>query len=318
MADQQVAVLIDYENVGLHPIRWLLDQVSEIGRVVVKRAYGDWSTVGGSQRDELLALGIEPVHLFRTTSSGKNASDLRLAVDAIDLLYQSPVDTFVLVSSDTDFVPLVTKLRAAGKTVIGAGRKATVSRALVTSCDRYYFLDQADSPADSQGVGRPSPQGVEGDSLLVRAVRVGMDDEGRISGSKLIQTMQRLDPSFDYRALGHSTFSRYLNASRSEVRVVPSQGQGDIQVELAASPPGEGANAMDPRLWTPRIDAAWLRRAPNSGNSIPGSAAAAAAAAVLGAPKLSSSSYKTLQRLLDASADLRGKWRREGAKIIRR
>ncbi len=318
MADQQVAVLIDYENVGLHPIRWLLDQVSESGRVVVKRAYGDWSTVGGSQRDELLALGIEPVHLFRTTSSGKNASDLRLAVDAIDLLYQSPVDTFVLVSSDTDFVPLVTKLRAAGKTVIGAGRKATVSRALVTSCDRYYFLDQADSPADSQGVERRSPQGVEGDSLLVRAVRVAMDDEGRISGSKLIQTMQRLDPSFDYRALGHSTFSRYLNASRLEVRVVPSQGQGDIQVELAASATGEGATTMDPRLWTPRIDAAWLRRAPNAGDGIPGSAAASAAAAVLGAPKLSSSPYKTLQRLLDASADLRGKWRREGAKIIRR
>ncbi|MSQ40687.1 MAG: NYN domain-containing protein [Dehalococcoidia bacterium] len=319
MADQQVAVLIDYENVGLHPIRWLLDQVSESGRVVVKRAYGDWSTVGGSQRDELLALGIEPVHLFRTTSSGKNASDLRLAVDAIDLLYQSPVDTFVLVSSDTDFVPLVTKLRAAGKTVIGAGRKATVSRALVTSCDRYYFLDQADSPVDSQGAERPSRQGVEGDSLLVRAVKVAMDDQGRVSGSKLIQTMQRLDPSFDLRVLGHSTFSRYLNASRSEVRVVPSRGQGDMFVELAAPAPGEGANnAMDPNLWAPRIDAAWLRRAPNAGDGIPGSAAASAAAAVLGAPKLSSSPYKTLQRLLDASADLRGGWRRDGAKIIRR
>ena len=178
MADQQVAVLIDYENVGLHAIRWLLDQVSESGRVVVKRAYADWSSVGSSQRDELLALGIEPVHLFRSPGSGKNASDIRLAVDAIDLVYQSPlVDTYVVVSSDSDFVPLVIKLRAAGKTVIGAGREATVAKSLVRSCDRYYFLDQA----DKVGTARTSPAGEEGDSLLVRAVKVAMDDQGRVS-----------------------------------------------------------------------------------------------------------------------------------------
>ena len=90
----------------------------------MKRAYGDWSTGKGSSA--LLELGIEPVQVFRTGSSGKNASDIRLTIDAVDLLHQSPVDVFVLASSDTDFIPLVSKLRAAGKMVIGAGRESAV------------------------------------------------------------------------------------------------------------------------------------------------------------------------------------------------
>jgi hypothetical protein len=93
MADQQIAVLIDYENVGLNAIQWLFDQISDMGRVTVRRAFADWS-VAASQRDQLLELGIEPIHLFHSVKSGKNSSDIRLAIDAIELLYQSPVDTF--------------------------------------------------------------------------------------------------------------------------------------------------------------------------------------------------------------------------------
>ena len=115
----QVAVLIDFENVGLSSVRWLFDQVSDMGRITIRRAYADWSAAAGKrdqsqQRDQLLELGIEPIHLFHSVS-GKNSSDIRLAIDAIELMYLSPVDTFVIVSSDTDFVPLVSKLRAAGR-----------------------------------------------------------------------------------------------------------------------------------------------------------------------------------------------------------
>ena len=154
LGERQVAVLIDYENVGLAAIQWLLDQVSDHGRVIVKRAYADWSQSGSGrdqkrQRDHLLELGIEPIHLFHS-ASGKNSSDIRLAIDAVELMYNSPVDTFVIVSSDTDFVPLVSRLRAAGKGVIGAGRKKGVSQTLVRSCDRYYYLEQASSSAKSE------------------------------------------------------------------------------------------------------------------------------------------------------------------------
>ena len=85
--ERQVAVLIDFENVGLNSIQWLFDQISDIGRISVKRAYTDWSVVKG-KRDQLLHLGIEPIHLFTWGASGKNSSDIRLVIDAVDLLYQ--------------------------------------------------------------------------------------------------------------------------------------------------------------------------------------------------------------------------------------
>ena len=312
MADQQIAVLIDYENVGLNSIQWLFDQISDIGRVIVKRAYADWSTTNSKRdRDKLLELGIEPIHLFHSTGSGKNSSDIRLAIDAVDLLHQSPVDTFVIVSADSDFVPLVSKLRSAGKMVVGAGRRAAVSRTLVTSCDKFFYLDQngthiAESPARTL-----SPQRQPTDSLLVRAVRVAMDEQGRVPGSKLYQTLQRLDPGIDFRALGHSTFARYLEAS-PEVKVTRSNGPGDVTVELTEHVSAELETYGQPNGRASAVDTAWSKRATRTGQFIPGPTAAADAAAILGIPKLSASPYRTLQRLLDASDHLRTKWAREG------
>lgn len=319
-AERQVAVLIDFENVGLNAIQWLFDQISDIGRVTVKRAYADWS-VARSVRDQLLQLGIEPIHLFHSGASAKNSSDIRLVIDAVDLLYQAHVDTFVIVSSDSDFVPLVSKLRAAGKSVIGAGRQATVSRSLVISCDRYFYLDQRDKPVVSRRAPASPPQ----NTLLLRAMTAAMDEQGSAVGSRLRQTLQRLDPSFDFRALGHSTFSRYLEAS-PEVKVVrPSGGGGDVNVELAdpnsgmeGGPVAEERAAPDPSEWAPRVDAAWAGRAANAGDAIPGPSAASAAADILGVSKLSASSYKTLQRLLDASPQLASRWYRSGNSVLRK
>ncbi|PZC45036.1 MAG: Uncharacterized conserved protein, LabA/DUF88 family [Chloroflexi bacterium] len=226
MADEQVAVLIDLENVGLGSIQSLLDQVSEFGRVVVKRAYADWSTTTKRDRDLLLELGIEPVHLFRSSGSGKNSTDIRLVIDAIDLLYSSPIDTFVVVSADSDFVPLVSKLRAAGKTAVGAGRKAAASQTLVLSCDRFIFLDEK-KEATTQKIA-PAKQ----ETLLVRAARAAMDEQGQVPGSKLHQTMLRLDPSFSFRSEGHATFAKYLETA-ADVRVIRPRGRGDVIVELA-------------------------------------------------------------------------------------
>ncbi len=224
-----VAALVDFENVGLDSIQWLFDQISDVGRIIVKRAYADWSSAG-NKRDQLLELGIEPIQQFHSGPKGKNSSDIRLAIDAVDLLHQSPVDTFVIVSSDSDFIPLVNKLRAAGKTIIGAGRKATVSRTLVISCDKYYYLDQDRRIGVS---GQPAEE-QSSDALLTRAVQATMDEQGRVVGSKLYQTMQRLDPSFDFRVLGYATFTKYLKASPS-VKVKRPRGPGDVTVELVDS-----------------------------------------------------------------------------------
>ena len=311
-SEHQVAVLIDFENVGLTAIQWLFDQLSDVGRIIVKRAYADWTSVGNRHRNELLELGIEPIQLFRSGGSGKNASDIRLAIDAVDLVYLSPVDTFVIVSSDSDFVPLVSKLRSAGKSVIGAGLRKMAARSLVISCDRYFQLDEAETlpataPAQPQ---RPT------DSLLTRAVKAAMDAQGKVIGSKVIQTIQRLDPSFDYRAQGYSTFTRFLEAS-SDVKVNRRGRQGDVVVELAGTETASEATELDPRIWSPQVDAAWSNRAQRPGESIAGSAAAAAAAVVLGYQKLSVSPYKTLKRLMDASEHLQARWRSDKGKIMR-
>lgn len=316
MADEQVAVLIDFENVGLESIQWLFDQISDVGRIIVRRAYADWSDVGKSdarkKRDQLLELGVEPIHLFQS-ASGKNSSDIRLAIDAVDLLYLSPIDTFVIVSSDSDFVPLVSKLRAAGKTVIGAGRQAAASRTLVISCDRYFFLDQN----EKMPISKHPDKGDLIEKLLVRAVKAAMDEQGRVIGSKLYQNLQRLDPSFDFRAMGYSTFTRYLEAS-PEVRVVRPRGRGEPVVELSDVESSHANGIVDPEIWGPEIDAAWSKRATGSGQSIPGYSAAADAAKVLGTKKLSDSTYRTLQKLLNASDLLNSGWSRNRSTIIRR
>jgi len=311
-SERQLAVLIDLENVGLDSIQWLFDQISDVGRIIVKRAYADWSSAKNS-RDQVLQFGIDPIHLFRSSNSGKNSSDIRLVIDAVDLLYQSPVDTFVIVSSDSDFVPLVSKLRSAGKIVFGAGRKAAASPTLVKSCDRYFYLDQ-DWKSPSLSSSSKQQGGV---SLLVRAIKAAMNEEGIAIGSRLHETLQRLDPSFDFRTLGHSTFTKYLEDS-TEVSVTRPRGQGDVTVELAEEDIGVQSDMIDTNGWVSQIDAAWLDRAKESGQSIPGTTAAAASARVLGFSKLSDSSYRTLQKLLDASEILSSRWRQHRNRIIRR
>ena len=139
--EKQIAILIDVENVGLSSLQWLFDQISPAGRIIVKRAYADWSRATKS-RNPLLELGIEPIQLFRSASGRKNSSDILLAIDAVDLLHSSPIDIFVIVSSDSDFVPLIIKLRASGKIVFCAGAQSKMSSTLIKACDKYFYIDQ--------------------------------------------------------------------------------------------------------------------------------------------------------------------------------
>ncbi len=315
VAEAQIGVLIDYENVGLSPVLSLFDQLSDLGRLIVKRAYADWSKAG-DKASQMLELGIEAKHYFRTPGSSKNASDICLAIDAIELLYKSPLDTFAIVSSDSDFLPLVSVLRAAGKTVIGAGRRGVASPALIRSCDRYIYL----------GEGAPAAQGDSAlddpESLLNRAMDASMDDHGEVVAGKLHNTMRRMDPGFDFRALGYRTFTQFLNSSSSVTTRRPKGGT-DIWVELSSNhnqhrgrtesgQREEGAHVAEG--WDYRLHEAWARV---SGGVLSGSKAAADASKVLGVSKVSSSRFKNLQGLLDASDFLRSRWRRDGNSIRR-
>ena len=311
MEDRQIGVLIDYENVGLGAIPALFDQLADMGRIIVKRGYADWTRAGG-RGEQTLELGIEPRQHFHPSGSGKNASDIHLAIEAIELLHSSPVDTFVIVSSDTDFVPLVTALRSAGKMVIGAGRRGVVSPGLVNSCDRYFFLDEGKPTARDHSVLKNHAE-----SLLGRAMEASTDDVGQMVAAKLHNSMLRIDPSFDFRTLGLKTFTQFL-ASSPQVKIQRPRGRGDVLVELVAGQnqrdrPTDGPSV--PESWDSAIDLAWAQI---PGNAISGSKAAGEAAKVLGLPKLSASRYKNLQGLLDSSEHLRDRWTRDGNAILRR
>lgn len=245
--EPNVAVLIDYENVGLDSIKDLLEQLTSDGRVTIRRAYGDWSVQRGKQ-DQLLELGIEPIHQYHSNKSGKNSSDIRLAIEAIDLLHESPIDIFVIVSSDSDFVPLVGRLRSSGKTVIAAGRREATSPTLIKSCDRFIFLESEkaadDSPTPSRrrttrrvgGSGGQATRSSDPRSLLLRAMDVSVDESGRVVGSKLYQTMRRIEPSFNYKDLRHRIFSQFLDSHSDIVGVIrPKDGSGDVIVQLLST-----------------------------------------------------------------------------------
>ncbi len=315
LTEAQIAVLIDLENISLNSIQWLFDQISDVGRVIVKKAYADWS-LEASKRDQLLELGIEAIPLMRSTSGGKNASDIKLAIDAVDLLYTSPVDAFVIVSSDSDFVPLVSKLRGAGKTVFGAGEEKKAPKTLVKSCDRYFYLDQ-DRSIHKRSKRASISREKDTENLIKRAVTASIDEHGRVVGSKLHQMILRLDPSFDYSLYGYATFTKFLEASPS-LKLIRPKGPGDVTIELldqASTITEEPLPAEE--LWE-QINSAWLKRVSKYGSTIPGPIAALEAAIALGVDKLSASRYKTLQGLLDTSGFLAEKWSRKGNTIIKR
>jgi uncharacterized protein (TIGR00288 family) len=338
LAVVNVAVLIDYENVGLDSIQYLLDQISDVGRITIKRAYADWSTQR-NKRDQLLEFGIEAIHHFRSTKSGKNSSDIRLVIDAIDLRHTSDVDTFVVVSSDSDFVPLVMYLRAAGKSVMAAGRRDTTAPTLVKSVDRYIYLDDA-KPAQpvtarrsprSKPADPPSPIARAAEASVVsRAVEASVDESGQVVGSKLYQTILRIDPSFSFKALGFRTFRQFLQDS-NEVRVTQPPDASDVVVQLEhGQTPSPNAPAPAPRRRAPARSV----RAPAAVEQVPatsdngtttsdnGPTASQAAAAdtvkVFGVSSLKETGFATLEKLLQASRLLQARWRRDGNAVHRR
>ncbi|MCB0118569.1 MAG: NYN domain-containing protein [Anaerolineales bacterium] len=161
--ETQVAVFIDYDNIEISveeafgkstDVDWsrIFNYASQIGRVVMRRAYADWAEAASKQR-QLLNLGVELVHV--NSKRGKNAADIRIVIDALELFY-SEKDTFthvLLVSGDGDFTELVHRLRAHGKTVVGMGISGTTADYLVSACDKFVYYDKW------QGVGKVKKDG---------------------------------------------------------------------------------------------------------------------------------------------------------------
>jgi len=146
--DLRLAVLIDAENVPYKNIRGILEEVAKYGTPTLKRIYGDWtnSSLAG-WKNSLLENAITPIQQYSYTS-GKNSSDSALIIDAMDILYSEKVDGFCIISSDSDFTRLATRLREAGMKVFGIGERKTPN-AFIVACDKFIYIEIINAPVKS-------------------------------------------------------------------------------------------------------------------------------------------------------------------------
>ncbi len=248
----RIAVLIDADNTSSKLVKEMFEELAAYGTITVKRAYGDWTNPHlGGWRDVLLANAISPQQQFAYTS-GKNATDSALIIDAMDLLYSGNVDGFAIVSSDSDFTPLAMRLREAGKRVIGVGQRKTPA-AFREACEKFVFLEVlAGDDATAQRSEQGSDEGSKEDqprpiqSVLTKALnKVDTDDEDWASVSALGNHLNRTDPSFDSRSYGFGKLSDLVKAQPfvETKSVVGQGGRGQLWVRLKKRRPAESEPA---------------------------------------------------------------------------
>ncbi len=229
----RLAVLIDADNTSSRLVTEMFEELASYGTITVKRAYGDWTIPHlSSWRDVLLRNAISPQQQFAYTT-GKNATDSALIIDAMDLLYSGNVDGFAIVSSDSDFTPLATRLRESGKRVIGVGRRKT-PKAFVEACERFLFLEVLAGDGDGEVTQQTTEPAKEDQprpiqSVLTKALnRVDSDDQDWVSLSALGNHLNRTDPSFDSRNYGFGKLTDLVKAQPFvETKTATSPGGGD-------------------------------------------------------------------------------------------
>ncbi len=206
---ESIALLIDADNAPASKIDFIIAELASYGVVNVRRAYGNWKKQELSGWEKILHdYAIQPVQHFDLIK-GKNASDMALLIDAMDLLYTKSVGTFCLVSSDCDFTPLILRLRADGKQVIGFGEKNAPSP-FVNSCTRFLFLDEEKKAASSSGDKRPTGTQLKRDSKLMNVLRSAVEaveDEDGWASLGSIGSHIANQGSFDSRNYGFRKLS---------------------------------------------------------------------------------------------------------------
>ena len=244
-----LAVFLDFENLAIgfedakkkakkagngnfdFDIQKVLGRLVEKGKVVAKTAYADWRRFS-KDRATLHEAGIELIEIPKRSQAGKNSADIRLCVDAMDLCYSKEhIDTFVIISGDSDFIPLVSKLKENGKYVIGLGMRVSTSDLLSQNCDEFIYyedLDKDDS-AESQVEQSIPPELRDAFDLLFDSIRALIRENHEILWSSMVKdTMKRKHPSFSESLYGYKSFSELLeDAERRgfiEIRKNPRSG----------------------------------------------------------------------------------------------
>jgi uncharacterized LabA/DUF88 family protein len=239
-----LAVFCDFENVALgvrdanyakFDIKFALERLLVKGSIVVKKAYCDWDRYKDFKK-QMHEAAFELIEIPHARQSGKNSADIRMVVDALDLCYtKSHVDTFAIISGDSDFSPLVSKLRENAKTVIGVGVKNSTSDLLVSNCDEFIFYDdlvakdetsrrKRASSRTSKATSAETPKSKQDDALqgaidliveTAEALKDERGDDTTLWGSMIKQALKRRRPDFNESNYGVRSFSTLLEEAQS-------------------------------------------------------------------------------------------------------
>lgn len=226
--ERNLAVFLDFENLALgftgrkgeaFDIQRVLNRLLDKGKVLVKTAYADWSRFRDYTK-QFHEAGIELIEIPKRSMTGKNSADIRLVVDAMDLSFSKEhINTFVVVSGDSDFTPLVSKLKENGKYVIGLGMKGSTSRLLADNCDEFIYYEdlgqeEVTEPAPSDKRKIPTDKR-DVYFLLFDTIRALQRENWEVIYSSLVKdTMKRKRPSFSESSYGYRSFSELLEETQ--------------------------------------------------------------------------------------------------------
>jgi uncharacterized LabA/DUF88 family protein len=250
---RRIAMLIDGDNAQPSLIGNMLAEVSKYGVAIIRRIYGDWTTANmNGWKDTLQTFAIQPIQQFRYTI-GKNATDSAMIIDAMDTLYEGGVDGFCLVSSDSDYTRLATRIREKGFFVMGIGKKMT-PRAFVNACDVFVFTENlvseparqpkkaatarktnggkaAVEPAEPAAHDGPEQANSDALALLMRAFDLAVQDDGWAFLGVMGSHIRQLDPSFDPRTYGYKQLSALIKSFTRVFEVkMGKKGDGTFNV----------------------------------------------------------------------------------------
>lgn len=247
-SELRFAILIDADNVSDKYIKIILDEIANKGVATYKRIYGDWTSPRlASWKNVLLENSIIPMQQYSYTT-GKNATDSGMIIDAMDILYSGTVDGFCIVSSDSDFTRLASRLRESGMQVIGMGEEKT-PQPFIAACNQFKYLDllysnqqeeEKEEPAEnrSAGAAQAKQQNVNDKNKDLKKVRKTInaiidkfsDEEGWVSSGKLGDQLSKRLPDFDVRNYGFSKLTLFIKSlGNYEVGKI-STGNGQKQI----------------------------------------------------------------------------------------
>ncbi len=233
--DNKLAVLVDGDNIPSKYISEMMEEITKYGTPTIKRIYGDWTKPHLARwKSILLEHAINPVQQYSYTT-GKNATDSAMIIDAMDVLYSGQVDGFCLVSSDSDFTRLAMRLREAGTTVIGIGEKKTPDPFIV-ACDKFIYLEilhkENGSATDKGTKGRPNVDKITPKviRLLKQSVNDSADEDGWAFLGDVGSMILKKQPNFDSRNFGFEKLTPLFKSTNQFEIEEKDQGGGRFKL----------------------------------------------------------------------------------------